>query len=161
MNIEVGVLRQILKQFKLWHFVGESYKPLPEPKDIGKALSPEQELKLFNVASSRGEWNVAFGVSLIAANTTAGGCEIRNLRLQDIQTEAKTLCVRVGKNRCRVRTIPLNQTAWWAVETARPGTQTGSYKPETLPNPEASLWEKVRCGSNRRVVGAGELLGAN
>ena len=55
MNIEVGVLRQILKQFKLWHFVGESYKPLPEPKDIGKALSPEQELKLFNVASSRGE----------------------------------------------------------------------------------------------------------
>jgi integrase len=55
-------------------------------------------------------------VSLIAANTTTGGCEIRNIRLQDIQTEAKTLCVRVGKNRFRVRTIPLNQTAWWAVE---------------------------------------------
>ena len=36
--------------------------------------------------------------------------------MQDIQTEAKTLCVRVGKNRFRVRTIPLNQTAWWAVE---------------------------------------------
>ena len=30
--------------------------------------------------------------------------------------DAKTLCVRVGKNRFRVRTIPLNQTAWWAVE---------------------------------------------
>ena len=36
--------------------------------------------------------------------------------MQDIQTEAKTLCVRVGKNRFRVRIIPLNQTAWWAVE---------------------------------------------
>jgi hypothetical protein len=35
-----GVLRRILKQFKLWHLVGEAYKPLSEPKDIGRALSP-------------------------------------------------------------------------------------------------------------------------
>jgi integrase len=115
-NIEVGVLRRILKQFKLWHLMGENYKPLPEPKDVGRALTPAQELRLFAVASSRGEWNVAFWVSLISANTTAGGCEIRNLRLQDIQMESKTLCVRVGKNRFRLRTIPLNRTAWWAVE---------------------------------------------
>jgi hypothetical protein len=26
----------VLKQFKLWHLVGEDYKPLPEPKDIGR-----------------------------------------------------------------------------------------------------------------------------
>src|ERR1700728_3633265 len=115
-NIEVGVLRRILKQFKLWHFVGDGYKPLPEPKDIGRALSPEQELRFFDVARSRAEWSVAFWVSLIAANTTTAGCEIRNIRLQDIQTEAKTLSVKVGKNRFRVRIIPLNQTAWWAVE---------------------------------------------
>lgn len=115
-NIEVGVLRRILKQFKLWHFVGDGYKPLPEPKDVGRALTPAQELRLFTVASSRGEWNVAFWVSLLAANTTAGGCELRNLRLQDIQIEVKTLCVRVGKNKFRVRVIPLNRTAMWAVE---------------------------------------------
>jgi integrase len=130
-NIKIGVLRRILKQFKLWHFVGEGYKPLPESKDIGKALSPEQEFRLFAVASSRGEWDVAFWVSLIAANTTTGGCEIRNLRLQDIQTEAKTLCVRVGKNRFRVRTIPLNQTAWWAVERLPDRAQKlGATNPE-------------------------------
>ena len=115
-NIEVGVLRRILKQFKLWNAVGEGYKPLLEPKDIGRALSPEQELRLFSVASSRVEWSVAFWVSLIAANTTAGGCEIRNLRLQDIDIEAQMLYVRVGKNRFRVRAIPLNLTATWAVE---------------------------------------------
>ncbi len=115
-NIELGVLRRILKQFKLWHVVGQDYKPLTENKTVGRALTPEQELKLFSVASSRPEWGVAFWVSLIAANTTTGGCEIRNLRLQDIQMEAKTLCVRVGKNRFRVRTIPLNRTACWAVE---------------------------------------------
>jgi integrase len=115
-NIEVGVLRRILKQFKLWHLMGENYKPLPEPKDVGRALTPAQELRLFSVASTRSEWSVAFWVSLLGANTTAGGCEIRNLRLQDIQMESKTLCVRVGKNRFRVRKIPLNRTAWWAVE---------------------------------------------
>jgi integrase/recombinase XerD len=115
-NIEVGVLRRVLKQFKLWHLVGEDYKPLPEPKDIGRALTPEQELNLFSVASTRREWTVAFWVSLVAANTTAGGCEIRNLRLQDIDLQTKTLYVRVGKNKFRVRAIPLNCTATWAVE---------------------------------------------
>jgi integrase len=115
-NIEIGVLRRILKLCKVWHSVGEGYKPLSENKAIGRALTPEQEVRLFAVASSREEWNVAFWVSLISANTTAGGCELRNLKLQDIQMESKTLCVRVGKNRFRVRTIPLNRTAWWAVE---------------------------------------------
>jgi integrase len=115
-NIEVGVLRRVLKQFRLWQIVGEDYKPLPEPKDIGRALTPEQELKLFSVASTRREWSVAFWASLVAANTTAGGCEIRNLRLEDIDLQTKTLYVRVGKNRFRVRAIPLNRTATWAVE---------------------------------------------
>jgi integrase len=132
-NIEVGVLRRILKQFKLWHYMGDGYKPLPEPKDIGRALTPEQELRFFDVASSRGEWSVAFWVSLIAANTKTGGCEIRNIRLQDIQTEAKTLCVRVGKNRFRVRIIPLNQTAWWRSSNCSTGhTSWEQQVPNTI-----------------------------
>jgi integrase len=126
-NIEVGVLRRMLKQFKLWHLVGEDYKPLPEPKDIGRALTPEQELNLFSVASTRPEWSVAFWVSLVAANTTAGGCEIRNLRLQDIDLQTKTLYVRVGKNKFRVRAIPLNHTATlpWKAEQDRASEPLG------------------------------------
>ena len=130
-NIEVGVLRRVLKQFRLWHLVGEDYKPLPEPRDIGRALTPEQELKLFTVASTRREWTVAFWVSLVAANTTAGGCEIRNLRLQDIDLQTKTLYVRVGKNKFRVRAIPLNRTATWAVERlADRAHELGATDPE-------------------------------
>jgi integrase len=90
-------------------------KPLPECKDISRALSPEQETKLFTVASSRPEWSVAFCASLIAANTTAQGCELRNLRLQDVDLRTRTLFIKVGKNRFRVRAIPLNQTATWAI----------------------------------------------
>ncbi|HTS05551.1 MAG TPA: hypothetical protein VMP68_08215 [Candidatus Eisenbacteria bacterium] len=98
------------------YLAGEDYKPLPERKDVGRALSAEQELKLFSVASTRREWSVAFWASLLAANTTAGGCEIRNLRLRDIDVAAKTLYVTVGNNKFRLRAIPLNITATCAVE---------------------------------------------
>ena len=130
-NMEIGVLRKILKRWKLWGALSEHYKALPEPKDIGRALSPSEESRLFAVASSRPEWAVAFCASLIAANTTAGGCELRNLRLKDIDLPSRTLFVKVGKNRFRVRAIPLNQTATWAVmrllERAAP---LGSVTPE-------------------------------
>ena len=115
-NIEVGVLRRVMKQFKLWSRLADDYKRLPEPKDIGRALTPEQEVKLFAVASSRSEWTVAFLIALVTANTTAGGVELRNIRLGDIDVKNHTLTVRVGKNRFRARILPLNQTALWAVE---------------------------------------------
>ena len=81
-----------------------------------RALTPDEELKLFETASSRPGWEVVFWVSLVTANTTAGGVELRNVRLCDIDLKAKTLTVRVSKNRFRARLLPLNQTALRAVE---------------------------------------------
>jgi integrase len=115
-NIEMGAFRRVLKIYKLWQLVGGDYKPLPERRDVGRALTPEQEVKLFEVAASRSEWSVAFWASLVAANTTATGCELRNLRLGDINMDSQTMYVRVGKNRFRIRPVPLNRTALWAVE---------------------------------------------
>jgi len=115
-NIEVGVLRRVLKMFKLWSRLADDYRPLPESTDIGRALTPEEELKLFETASSRAEWSVVFWISLIAVNTTAAGIELRNLRLDDINLRNRNLTIRVGKNRFRSRVLPLNETAMWAVE---------------------------------------------
>jgi integrase len=115
-NIEVGVLRCALKKFKLWNRLAEDYKRLPESTDIGRALTPEEELRLFATASSRPEWEVVFCISRITANTTAGGVELRNARLGDIDLKAQTLAGRVGKNRFRARILPLIQSALWAVE---------------------------------------------
>jgi integrase len=130
-NMEIGVLRKILKRWKLWGALSEHYKALPEPRDIGRALSPSEESRLFAVASSRPEWTVAFCASLIAANTTAGGCELRNLRLKDVELSTRTLFVKVGKNRFRVRAIPLNQTATWAVtRLLERAALLGSVSPE-------------------------------
>jgi hypothetical protein len=35
-NIEVGVLRRVLKQYRMWQFVSDGYQSLPEPKNIGR-----------------------------------------------------------------------------------------------------------------------------
>jgi len=130
-NLEVGVLRCVLKKFKLWSRLAEDYKRLPESTDIGRALSPEEELKLFETASSRPEWEVVFWISLITANTTAGGVELRNVRLSDIDLKAETLTVRVGKNRFRARILPLNQSALWAVERLlERAKELGATEPE-------------------------------
>ena len=77
--------------FKLWSRLAGDYKPLPEPTGIGRALTPEEELKLFETASSRAEWSVVFWISLVAVNTTAGGIELRNVRLGDIDLRNRTL----------------------------------------------------------------------
>jgi len=130
-NMEVGVLRRVLKKFRLWTRFAEDYKRLPEPKNIGRALSPEEELKLFETASSRQEWEVVFWISLVTANTTAGGMELRNIRLADIDLKAQTLTVRVGKNRFRTRILPLNQSAMWAVERLlERAKELGAVNPE-------------------------------
>lgn len=115
-NIEVGSLRRVLRLYRMGQVFPEDYKPLPELRDVGRALTTEQEEMLFSTASIRSEWSVAFWVSLVAANTTANGCELRNLRIGDIDLTSQTMYVKVAKNRFRLRPVPLNQTAMWAVE---------------------------------------------
>ena len=53
---------------------------------------------------------------MVTASRIVGGVELRNVRVCDIDLLNRTLTVRVGKNRFRIRILPLNQTALWAVE---------------------------------------------
>jgi hypothetical protein len=65
-------------------------------------------------------------------NTTAGPGEIRKLRLKDIDTNDWVLTVREGaKNDDRVRHIPLNDEAQWAMtELLKTAKRKGAYLPE-------------------------------
>ena len=55
---------------------------------------------------------------MISINTTSGPGEIRHVRLMDIDHEKRTMRVQPegAKNEHRIRVIPLNQTAWKAIE---------------------------------------------
>lgn len=116
-NLETKVLRMILRRGRLWFRVADDFKPLPENKrGPGKALSPEQERKLFEVASSRAGWNVAYYAALLASNTTARGGELRGLRIGDVNPIERTLSIRRSstKTDAGARVIPLNDMALWS-----------------------------------------------
>jgi integrase len=117
-NLETKVLRMILRSAKSWSHLADDYKALREDKrGPGRALATEEERHLFDVASSNPNWSVAYYAALIAANTTARGCEIKGLRLCDIDLEARTMTIRRASTKtdagCRI--VPLNTEAAWAL----------------------------------------------
>src|ERR1700687_5048713 len=59
-NMEIGILRRILKRAKRWHFVEDEVPRLPERRDIGRALQPEEKLRLLKIAQSKPEWEKAY-----------------------------------------------------------------------------------------------------
>jgi len=133
-NLETKVLRQVLKPNKLWARIADDYRPLPENKEgPGRALLPEEEKRLFETAASRSGWQAAYYAALIASNTTTRACEIRGLRLQDVDLMERTMRVRrvSTKNESGVRIIPLNDTALWAVARAcERAAALGASEPE-------------------------------
>jgi integrase len=117
-NLETKVLRMILRWAKLWSRMVDDYKPLPENRrGPGRALSPEEEKRLFEIASRDARWNTAYLAAQLAANTTARGCELKGLRLTDVDLISRTLTVRrvTTKTDAGCRLIPLNGSAAWAV----------------------------------------------
>jgi integrase len=134
-NHECGVLVQILKRAGLWTAIEPHYKPLklPKPK-VGCTLEPDEEDRLFRVASSRPRWRVAYWCSLLTAHTTAGPGEIKNLRIGDVKTDSDMPTISVvegAKNSERVRTIPLNETAFFAAcELLKRAKELGAVRPD-------------------------------
>jgi integrase len=117
-NLETKVLRMILRYAKLWSRVADDYRSLPEDKrGPGRALTADEEKCLWNAAGSNPDWLVAYCAALLAANTTARGCELKCLRIADVDLEKKVMNIRRASTKtdagCRV--IPLNGTATWAL----------------------------------------------
>lgn len=135
-NHETCVLRQVLDAAGLWKGtdVARLFRPIPLPKEgPGIALTADEEKHLFDVASSRPRWLVAYYCSLLSRNTTAGPGEILHLRLRSIHTSpSPMIMIEEGtKNDFRVRPIPLNSDARkaiaWLLSNA---ASKGSYLPE-------------------------------
>lgn len=107
-NMEVGVLRQVLNRAKLWRVVEEDVKMLPEKKGVvGRVLTKEQKILLFAVAGSQDRWLVAYCAAVLAATTTCRGVELKNLRWQDVDLFGRRLTIRRSKTEAGLREIPL------------------------------------------------------
>src|SRR5690242_13722136 len=111
-NRELDIIRGVLKKAKRWHLFADEIKPLPLRQSVGRVLSYEGKLRLLKTAALRPEWQNAAWAEALALNTTMRGCEIRQLRWQDVDLMEKTLAIRKSKTEAGERVIPLNTDAW-------------------------------------------------
>lgn len=131
-NMELTVLRLILKGARLWRQIEDDVRSLREPSGgPGRCLSPEDEARLWATAQARPDGVVAYWCGLLAVNTAMRGGEIKHLRLADVDLTARQLNIRRSKTDAGVRLIPLNATAHWALaQLMQRAAKLGAAKPE-------------------------------
>jgi integrase len=130
-NMEIGVVRRILKRAKRWILIADDIRPMKEPRSIGRALSYEQKVRLLRAADSNPEWQNARLAMTLALCTTMRGVEIKNLHWQDVDLIRKSFTVRRSKTDAGLRSIPMNDDAYDAVrELWQRAKAFGGQKPE-------------------------------
>lgn len=117
--MEIGVLRAIMKKSKLWGAISDDVQFLKERRDVGRAISPDQEAKLLKAASeARYSDSSLYPIVVLALNTAMRSNEIKTLRWSQIDLVQRSLVV--GKSKTEAgsgRLIPLNQSAVAALVT--------------------------------------------
>ena len=155
-NMEVGVLRGVLTAHRLWERIAPDVHMLPERKDVGRALTPEEERRLLEATRRRG--SACHTATVLALNTSMSRKEVRTLTWEQIDFEART--VRVGKSKNEFRTgrlIPLNPAAFealvqWAgrypdaepTHCVFPWQDQGKTDPTRPTNGWRTAWEEAR-----------------
>jgi integrase len=119
-NMEMGVIRRILKRAKRWHVIAADFKPLREPRgSIGRALSFAEKAKLLHASRQNPGWMNARLAMVLALNTTMRGCEIKSLRWRYVDLMSRTFTIIKSKTDAGERVIPMNAEAYGAVLALR------------------------------------------
>lgn len=113
-KLEFGTLRGMLRRDRLWDRVKQHEELLPklaERDDVGRAISPDEQLKLLRLCGNSRSRSLYPAVAL-ALNTGMRESEIRLLRWRQVDIDARMLTV--GKSKTAAGTgrhIPLNEDA--------------------------------------------------
>lgn len=99
-NMEVTLIRQVLKRAKRWSVIADEVSNLPENQNVvGKVLTLEQKLHLFRTAASKPEWDVAYCAGVIAVNTTCRKVELLTLRWLDVDLSKREFSIELAKRK--------------------------------------------------------------
>ena len=110
-NLELGVLRSILRRYRMWEAIAADVDFLKESPSPGRALSNDEETRLLDTAS-KSRCRSLYPVVMLAINTGMRASEIRNLKWAHVDFLANS--VTVGKSKTAAgtgRVIPLNPRA--------------------------------------------------
>ncbi len=110
-NLELGVLRSILRRNRMWESIAADVDFLKESPSPGRALSHEEETRLLD-AASRSRCRSLYPVVMLALNTGMRASEIRGLTWTQVDFLASSLTVGKSKTAAGTgRLIPLNPRA--------------------------------------------------
>lgn len=104
-NYETGALRGILRQFGLWSPIADRVKALPERHDVGRAIPPEEEIKLL-AAASHSRSPALLPLVVISLDTGMRSGETQVLRRRDLSIAWKDGAIQRGEI-----TVPKSKTA--------------------------------------------------
>jgi integrase len=159
-NLELGVVRGVLKRAKRWHLFADEIKPLPVRHQVGRALSPEEQLGLQQAAAKKPDWENARLAMTLALNTTMRACEVKGLQWKGVDFLERTIIVRQSKTDAGRRLIPLNGEAFEAImelyhraqkaagaepqHYVFPACENGKIDPATPQKSWRSAWRSLR-----------------
>ena len=133
-NMEVGVIRRMLKRAKRWSLIADDVRPLKgSSSTIGKALTTDEKMRLLRVSEAKPEWQTARLAMTLALCTTMRGIEIKNLHWRDVDLLRRSFTIRRSKTAAGLRSIPMNDDAYaavlelWSRASAIGGTQPEHY----------------------------------
>ena len=131
-NGELSVLRQILKRAKLWYRFSDEYTTLRNRKPpVGRALTAEEQERLFALARTKPGWLYAYVASTLSFYCGLRACEIKVLRWQDVDQTRHLLHIRRSKTPAGWRSPTLNTTCLEVLaELQARAAQLGFVEPE-------------------------------
>lgn len=119
-NQEMGVATRVLKVNGAWKTEHERfYEPLVrQESDVPRALTPQEQERWLDAASSSEKWRLVYCYSLAGLCSTCSSNELRGLQVGSVNLNDGVFLVRSdsAKNKHRIRTIPLDDKATWALE---------------------------------------------
>jgi len=92
-NMEISILRMVLRKHRFWHLIAPDYHPLPEPEDKGRALEAEEVDKLLTAINSRSRF--LFPALMTYLHTGVRGAELRKMRWHQVDL-IRVRDIRVG-----------------------------------------------------------------
>ncbi|MCZ6752857.1 MAG: tyrosine-type recombinase/integrase, partial [Acidobacteria bacterium] len=141
-NMDVGALRRVLKQCGRWRMLEERVKNLPENQQpVGRALTVEEQDRLFGAATTNPKWEHVYNAAIIAANTSMRPVEVKNLRWENVDLFEAIVTIQRSKNVTSRRVIPLNKPARSAFARMLERAKTLGFD-----QPEHYIWPACRWG---------------
>jgi integrase len=166
-NIEVSLLRLVLRKHRLWAAIADDVQMLKENRDVGRELADDEVDRLFTAAKASASRSL-YPAIVVSIHTGLRNEELRLLRWSQIDLLEGNITV--GKSKTEGgegRVVPLSKTGWnvlkvwrsqfpnampshavWPRESygliGKKGTFGGKVAPyETFPNEPIGSWKSA------------------